>query len=149
MSAPGQGHPEVRYEQSDVRPGAILRFGIGLVIVVAVSGAALLGLFAVFAKYERRHDPPSPPLARPPGDLPPVPRLQVAPLQDLELVRAQQEKELNSYGWVDPRAGIVHIKIDDAIRILAERGLPHASPPPVPSPAASPSPAAAPSGEAR
>lgn len=145
MSGPGHGHPEVRYEQSDVRPGAIVRFGIGLVVVVAVASVALLGLFGVFAKQYQRHDPPSPPLARPSGDLPPVPRLQVTPLQDLEQVRAQEEKELTSYGWVDPRMGIAHIPIDEAIRILAQRGLPQAAPSPAPSAA----PTVAPPGERR
>lgn len=148
MSGPGQGHPEVRYEQSDVRAGAIVRFAIGLVIVVAVASVALLGLFGVFAKQQQRHDPPPPPLARPSGDLPPVPRLQVTPLQDLEQVRAREEKELTSYGWVDPRAGIARIPIDEAIRILAQRGLPQAAPSPAASPA-SPAPTAAPDGERR
>ena len=140
MSGPGQGHPEIRYEQSDVRPGAIVRFGLGLMIVVAVASVALLGLFKVFAKQQLRHDPPAPPLARPSGDLPPVPRLQIAPLQDLEQIRAQEEKELSSYGWVDPRTGIVHIPVDEAIRIVARRGLPQAAA----SPGASPSPSAPP-----
>jgi hypothetical protein len=151
VSEPGRGHPELRYEQRDVRPAAIVRFAIGLVLVIAVSSAALLGLFAVFAKQQQRHDPPPPPLARPTGDLPPVPRLQIAPVQDLEQVRAQEEKELNSYGWVDPRAGIARIPIDEAIRILAQRGLPQAAPSPAASPAspASPAPTAAPDGERR
>jgi len=145
VSAPGPGHPELRYEQTDVRPAAVVRFAIGLVVVIAVASVALLGLFAVFAKQQRRHDPPPPPLARPSGDVPPMPRLQVTPLQDLEQVRSQAEEELNSYGWVDARAGIVRIKIDDAIRILAQRGLPSAAP----SPASLPSPSAPPSGERR
>ena len=149
MSAPGPGHPELRYEQADVRAGVVVRFAIGLVIVIVVSSVALLGLFAALAKQQRRHDPPPPPLARPTGDVPPVPRLQVAPLQDLEQVRAQEEKELTSYGWVDPRAGIAHIPIDEAIRILAQRGLPQAAPSPAPSPAPAAAPTAAPPGERR
>ena len=104
MSAPGPGHPELRYEQTDVRPAAVVRFAIGLVVVIAVASVALLGLFAVFAKQQRRHDPPPPPLARPSGDVPPMPRLQVTPLQDLEQVRSQAEEELNSYGWEIGRA---------------------------------------------
>ena len=122
MSAPVEGHAEVRYEQSDVRAGAIVRFAIGLVIVVVVAAVGLLGLFKVFARQQRRHDPPPPPLAREAGRLPPGPRLQAAPLQDLEQLRAQEEKELTSYGWVDAKAGIVHIPIDEAIKIVAARG---------------------------
>ena len=126
MSAPGDDHPELRYEQSDVRTGAIVRFALGLVTVVAVSAVLLLGLFKLFARQQRRHDPPPPPLAREAGRLPPGPRLQAAPLQDLEQVRAEEEKELTSYGWVDRKAGIVHIPIDEAIKIVAERGVPKA-----------------------
>jgi hypothetical protein len=143
VSAPDDAHPEVRYEQSDVRAGAIVRFAIGLVIVVVVSSVALLGLFKLLARQQRRHDPPPPPLLREAGRLPPAPRLQDAPLQDLEQLRAKEEKELTSYGWVDPRAGIVHIPIDDAIKIVAQGGVPKAIA--IPSPtvsAASPSPPA-------
>ena len=143
MSAPGDGHPEVRYEQSDVRAGAIVRFAIGLVLVVGVSAVVLLGLFKLFARQQRRHDPPPPPLAQEAGRLPPGPRLQAAPLQDLEQLRAEEEKELTSYGWVDEKAGIAHIPIYEAIKIVAARGLPQAAPSPPPA-APSPSAAAAP-----
>ena len=146
MSAPGDGHPAVRYEQSDVRPGAIVRFAIGLVLVVGVSAVALLGLFKLFARQQRRHDPPPPPLAQEAGRLPPGPRLQAAPLQDLEQLRAEEEKELTSYGWVDAKAGIAHIPIDEAIKIVAARGLPQAAA--SASPSASPSPSAS-AGKAR
>jgi hypothetical protein len=138
MSPPGDDHPELRYEQSDVRAGAIVRFALGLVTVVAVSAVLLLGLFKLFARQQRRHDPPPPPLAREAGRLPPAPRLQASPLQDLEQVRAEEEKELSSYGWVDPKAGIVHIPIDEAIKTVAARGLPRAAPAPSPSTAPSP-----------
>jgi hypothetical protein len=146
VSAPGDGHPEVRYEQSDVRAGAIVRFAIGLVLVVGVSAAVLLGLFKLLARQQRRQDPPPPPLAQEGGRLPPGPQLQAAPLQDLEQLRAEEEKELTSYGWVDRKAGIAHIPIDEAIKIVAARGLPPAAATATPS--APPSPSASP-GKAR
>jgi hypothetical protein len=142
VSAPGDGHPEVRYEESDVRPGAIVRFAIGLVLVVGISAVVLLGLFKLFARQQRRHDPPPPPLAQEGGRLPPGPRLQAAPLQDLEQLRAEEEKALTSYGWVDRKAGIAHIPIDEAIKIVAARGLPQATA--SASPSASPLPTASP-----
>jgi hypothetical protein len=139
VSAPGDGHTDVRYEQSDVRVGAIVRFAIGLVLVVGVSALVLLGLFSLLARQHRRHDPPPPPLAQEAGRRPPGPLLQASPLQDLEQLRAAEEKELKSYGWVDPKAGIAHIPIDEAIKIVAERGVPKAIAMPSPSPGASPS----------
>lgn len=140
MSAPGESHPELRYEQSDVSAGSIVRFALALVIVVALASAFLLGLFKLLARQERRHDPPPPPLAPEAGRLPPAPRLQSTPLQDLEQLRAEEEKELTSYGWIDAKAGIAHIPIEEAIKIVAARGLPHAAP----SPAAAASPPAPP-----
>jgi hypothetical protein len=141
VSAPGGAHPEVRYEQSDVRAGAIVRFAVALVVVVILASVFLLGLFKLLARQERRHDPPPPPLAQEAGRLPPAPRLQSMPLQDLEQLRAEEDKELNGYGWVDEKAGIARIPIDEALKIVAARGLPLAAS----SPAAAPSPAALPS----
>ncbi len=140
MSAPNDAHPELRYEQSDVRAGAIVRFALALVVVVVLAAVFLLGLFKLLARQERRHDPPPPPLAQQAGQLPPAPRLQSTPLQDLEQLRAEEEKELTSYGWVDEKAGIARIPIDEAIKIVAARGLPHAAP----APSAAPSPSAPP-----
>jgi hypothetical protein len=34
-------------------------------------------------------------------------------------------KRLDSYGWIDREHGIVHIPIDRAIAIMAERGMPY------------------------
>jgi hypothetical protein len=31
---------------------------------------------------------------------------------------------LNGYGWVDRDAGVVHIPIDEAMRLMVERGVP-------------------------
>jgi len=38
--------------------------------------------------------------------------------------RLQEEKKLNSYGWIDQKAGIARIPIDRAMQLLAQRGLP-------------------------
>ena len=35
-----------------------------------------------------------------------------------------EDNELYSYGWVDEKAGTVHIPIDRAMELLVERGLP-------------------------
>jgi hypothetical protein len=38
--------------------------------------------------------------------------------------RLQEEKTLNSYGWIDQQAGVARIPIDRAMQLLAQRGLP-------------------------
>ena len=40
--------------------------------------------------------------------MPPEPRLQTNPKQDLRDLRAAEDKVLNSYGWVDRNRGIVY-----------------------------------------
>jgi hypothetical protein len=71
---------------------------------------------------------------------PPLPRLQERPFEDVHALRAEEERLLTTYGWVDRRTGVVRIPIDVAVRLFAERaGRP--SPP-----AASPAPAAPASG---
>ncbi len=60
--------------------------------------------------------------------LPPEPRLQTNPREDLRDLRAQEDAILNSYGWVDRAAGSVHIPIDRAMEIVLERGIPGGKP---------------------
>jgi hypothetical protein len=34
----------------------------------------------------------------------------------------KEEAELHSYGWVDKNAGTVHVPIEDAMRLMLQRG---------------------------
>jgi hypothetical protein len=56
--------------------------------------------------------------------MPPAPRLQITEGKDLKAFKAEEREALNGYGWVDKAGGTLHIPIDRAIEILAERGLP-------------------------
>ncbi|MBP2292629.1 hypothetical protein [Azospirillum rugosum] len=54
----------------------------------------------------------------------PEPRLQTSPVMDMRAYRAEAERKLHSYGWVDRDRGIAREPIDEAMRRLAERGIP-------------------------
>jgi hypothetical protein len=54
----------------------------------------------------------------------PEPRLQATPAVDLAKLRAAEDKELKSYGWIDRPAGVVRIPIERAMELIAQRGLP-------------------------
>ena len=54
----------------------------------------------------------------------PQPRLIVKPGATLADLRAAEDAELNSYGWIDRNAGIARIPIDRAMQLILERGLP-------------------------
>ena len=49
--------------------------------------------------------------------------LQVASSRDMAELRASEDAQLQSYGWVDRQAGIAAIPIKRAMALLAERGM--------------------------
>ncbi len=124
--AHGHDHVESHHEESDVNIRAILGFGAGLIAVAVVVHIAVWLLFLFFASREAKSQPqPEFPLAVTQQDrLPPAPRLQTSPRQDLKDLRAEEDVVLGSYGWVNRNAGIVRIPIDEAMKLALERGLP-------------------------
>src|SRR5205807_4596007 len=54
----------------------------------------------------------------------PDPRLETDERTQLNDIRLSVEQKLNSYGWVDEKAGTVRIPIERAMDLVAERGLP-------------------------
>lgn len=118
-------NPEVHHEESDVNIRGILMFGVGLIVVAVIIQLVVGALFKYFDIREARQATPEYPLAAAQENrLPPEPRLQTNPRQDLADLRAREDEALAGYSWVDRNAGIVRIPIDDAIRKTLERGLP-------------------------
>jgi hypothetical protein len=128
-------HPEIEYEHSDLSALAILGFLAGLAIVGLVMHIILAGMFSYLDTYTKQHQQATNPLApataldlRNPGPSVanefPLPRLETNELGELNDQRLQEENTLNSYGWVDQKAGVAHIPIDRAMQLLAQRGLP-------------------------
>ena len=54
----------------------------------------------------------------------PTPRLQDDNTRDLKALRANEDKLLHEYTWIDKNSGAVRIPVSRAMEILAERGLP-------------------------
>jgi len=125
--------PPVRHEESDVNTWAVGKFAIALVIVCGLALLILVGLFKYFqAREAANQTPPAEGMGFDIRRLPPYPRLEETPVQDLKKFRAAEDQVLNSYGWVDQGKGVVRIPIERAIDLLAQRGLP-ARTEPVPS----------------
>jgi hypothetical protein len=119
-------NPEVHHEETDVNIRAILGFAAALTVVAIVIHVAIWGLYRVLdASQTRQQKTPDFPLATQQEQrLPPEPRLQTNPRQDLADLRAQEDAALSSYGWVDRNAGTVRIPIEQAMKLTLERGLP-------------------------
>jgi hypothetical protein len=121
--------PEGHHERRVVSVKALLLAVAILVASAIVVHLALAGLLAVFRQQNadaNRHF--SEPLVdrslRKDLQRFPEPRLQIAPREDLRELRAREEAELGSYGWIDKTNGLVRIPIDRAMNLLVQRGLP-------------------------
>src|SRR5262245_5914996 len=119
---------DVHHEGSDVNVRGILIFGLGLFVTAAAIHVLVWLLFLYFAGREATGSAIAYPLAADQQTrVPPEPRLQTNPREDLRLLREQEDAILKSYGWVDRPAGVVRIPIEEAMRLTAERGLPSRS----------------------
>jgi hypothetical protein len=119
------------YETRDVGSRGIVLMGTILMAVAACVMFLLVWLLSRLDKQAERADPPVSPLAID-APLPPGPRLEVT-LRHTDVNDAARE-QLNRYGWVDKPEGVVHIPIERAMQILAQRGLPEPSGPVQPPP---------------
>jgi hypothetical protein len=118
-----ESHSTVPYERRDANLKTLMLFGVGLAALTVAVLLVMWLMFRAFGTIAIRRDTPPSPLAdtRQP---PPGPRLQVAPAQDLNQLRAREDALLNHYTWIDKETGVVRIPIDRAMELLAQRGLP-------------------------
>lgn len=124
---PPTGHKPVdegseEYEHRDADTSSLLKFGLGLVIILIVVLFSMKWMFSYFAKSQQLGPPASP--FENVRVLPPQPRLQAKPGADLRSYCGDQMQKLNTYGWVDSENGVVRIPIERAIDATLEYGLP-------------------------
>ena len=114
------------HETRDLSIRGILLFGIGLVIMGAITlvvTTALLVLSSRQGGITFRYPPLG--LSNVPAPAPPPePHLESVPGQQLQELRTNEDQILHSYGWVDQKNGIVRIPIERAIELLSQQGLP-------------------------
>ncbi len=115
---------ELGHETRDLPVRGIALFGIAFLIVMALVLIVATGTQFIFARQLNIHLPDNNLQGAPIPTLPPEPRLEAVPGQQMQDLRSTEEKLLNSYGWVDKNAGITHIPISRAIDLLLQRGLP-------------------------
>jgi hypothetical protein len=116
---------DLHHEDSDINLRAVFGFGAGLLVVAIIVHLLIAALFKFFDAREARQPRVDYPIATTEEHrLPPEPRLQINPRQDLRDMRAREDEVLTSYGWVDKNAGVVRIPIDAAMKLMLQRGLP-------------------------
>ena len=118
-------NPGVHHETSDVDIRGIFGFAIGLTVVCFFVAFVVWVLFRYFDSREAHRVAPEYPLAVGQEQRrPPEPQLQINPREDLEELRTQEDRILTSYGWVDKNAGVTRIPIEEAMKLVVQRGLP-------------------------
>jgi hypothetical protein len=120
------GHPAHDHERSDVQAPLVGWMALTLVVFMLITIPLLVGVFKVLKWGDERDQPERSPLAI--TEEPPAPVLQAVPSIELGEYRRQQRKLLDEYQWIDKQQQIVRIPIDEATRLVAERGLPKARP---------------------
>jgi hypothetical protein len=142
----GHGHPghETEYEHEDLGTRGVFAFMIGLSIVGIVIYFIIVGMYSFLDKYERSQMATASPLApsmEVSGHYIPydpghgdyvdmkfkdngVPMLEINERSQLRKYLMDQENRLNSYGWVDEKAGVAHIPIEVAMDLIRQRGMP-------------------------
>ena len=129
-------NPDVAHEHSDVNVRTILMYGVGLLVVGVIVHILMWVLFAVFERQAAANDAQTSPLAAPAAAMPPTttaspyfgtaagPQLLTNEPAVLQKQRATELEQLHGYGWVDQTAGVARIPIDEAKKLLVQRGLP-------------------------
>jgi hypothetical protein len=128
--------PEVGHERSDGNVRTILTTAGVMVACGVVIHLVVWGAFDYFQAREDQVKKASLPFAKQESDLPVTKRLRNLPPPRLEGLERQpgqearpeqlyavEEKHLRSYGWVDREAGIVHIPIESAFRVIEKKKL--------------------------
>jgi hypothetical protein len=113
----------VGHETQDAEIRPIVYTGIGLALTAVAVGIFVYGIF----KYLGGHaiaTIQSNPMSVEDQQIPPAPRLEEHPAIELQQLHADENRMLSTYGWIDQKAGVVHIPIDRAMELQLQRGFP-------------------------
>ena len=152
MADPAHGRPvttpPLNHELSDADPSPILKFLAFLVVTTAVIAALVVFFYNYLERREAGEKTARYPMSLTGGErpLPPPPRLQNYPFQDIKELRQNDKPLLSTYEWIDRNAGTVRIPVDRAMDLLAERGLPYRKPGEASAPAPGAQPPGSPAG---
>jgi hypothetical protein len=130
-AGPGLVNPTVTFEPDEVDTAGVEKSGVILALTILLSLAVCAAVWIVLSSQQTPgNSQVSPQVRAEQPQIPPAPRMQgirgdtiPPPEQQRQFQRAAQEK-LDSFGWIDQQRGVAHIPVSEAMRIIAEKGLP-------------------------
>jgi hypothetical protein len=111
------------HEVSDAGVRPIVLVGAGLASTLAVVGLVVYGLFQYLSAHGST-SPQSNPMTVFDSQIPPVPHIEEHPAIEIQTLRAEEDRTLSTYGWVDKKTGVVRIPIDRAMELQLQQGFP-------------------------
>ncbi len=127
-------HTDVSFEERDIQASTIYGYLFALAAAVVVSALICVYILRFTLDFAASTDTPPPPsrdaLGKDYRMMPPEPRLQgvpghqTDPQADLRK-KIQEDSEANEkLEWIDRSSGVAQIPVKDAMKIIAEKGLP-------------------------
>ena len=110
------------YEHTDANIGGIVRFLIWLAVSAVIIHIGLGFMYQLFIDRSIEAEQPYPLATGQEERLPPAPRLQQFPRNEIYQFRLDENALLDRYGYMNREEGIVHIPIEEAMRLMLERG---------------------------
>jgi hypothetical protein len=124
-------HKDVSFEARDIQIPWILKFLAAMGVFLVASYYLCWVIYGVSVGRARRADAAAtgqreayPAVKLPEPFLQGVPGHETDPQQDLRNLRAREHEDLTRTRWVDEKAGIAEIPVEEAMKIIAEKGLP-------------------------
>lgn len=126
MSEHGGENHDVRYEKEDINERSTFWFGFWILALMVGVSFLVKPLYNLLVARGVETQTPAAYVAEtdPEALRPPAPRLQARPEVELAEFQAQEDAILGSYDWVEKDRGVVRIPVEEAMRIVAERGMP-------------------------
>jgi hypothetical protein len=126
----GPTPPDAQREHTDIEPSIARNFALWLGVAMIISAGIVYGTFWFFEGREQTTNREAQmfPLAAGRVKEPPGPQLQTQPFKDIYMLRRSEQERLSGYGWIDKGTGTARIPIQDAMRLVVERGLVQSQP---------------------
>ena len=137
MNHGNSGH-DTEFEHEDLSSRGLFAFMIGLAVSGIVIYFIIVGMYSFLDRYERSQMATASPLVTTQGAMSRVvtqedmdktfkdngaPMLETDERTQFRGFLIDQEDQLNSYGWVDEKAGVARIPIERAMELIVQQKL--------------------------
>jgi hypothetical protein len=125
---------DVSFEERDIQTGSIYGYLFAMALAVVASALICVYILRFTLNFAASSETPPPPSREALGKdyrmMPPEPRLQgvpghqTDPQADLRRKNHEDSEANEKLEWIDKAGGVAQIPVKDAMKIIAEKGLP-------------------------